>query len=312
MPGVFPGQREGPTVSVVLLRPTPSHPMASNRSVRATSSGWSGTRRSDVSLAVQLAEFDRDHRFCGRCGRLTAPSPVEHARVCTGCGATIFPRLSPAVIVLVERGDECLLARSPRFPPGVYSAIAGFIEPGETAEHAVERELAEECGDGDRSPLLGLAALAVSALADARLPATHEGGEVRIDGAEVEDAGGFAVDALPPLPPPGTIARRLIGEFADRVSAPGARRSGTSVIRSASISVSRITALSISLEVPQPRRASWCTTGRGPAHNTVQGPGQGSGRMRSPPSPGPGGRRRQARLRPGATDPDRPSRPRSG
>ena len=130
-----------------------------------------------ASRAAQLAIFDRDHRFCGRCGRPAAPSPAEHARVCTGCGATAYPRLSPAVIVLVERGDACLLARSPRFPPGVYSAIAGFVEPGETAEHAVERELAEECGvSATGLRVLGIAALAVPPLADARLHRDVRGG----------------------------------------------------------------------------------------------------------------------------------------
>ncbi len=181
-----------------------------------------------ASRAVQLAAFDRDHRYCGRCGRPAVPSPVEHARVCGVCGGTVYPRLSPAVIVLVERGDTCLLARSPRFPPGVFSLIAGFVEPGETAEHAVGRELAEECGvtatdlryagsqpwPFPHSLMLGFTA-------------TYGGGEVRVDGAEVEAAGWYAVDALPPLPPPGTIARRLIEEFAARASAREARRPGS-------------------------------------------------------------------------------------
>ena len=173
-----------------------------------------------ASRAVQLAAFDRDHRYCGRCGRPSQPSPVEHARLCEDCGATVYPRLSPAVIVLVERGDACLLARSPRFPPGVFSAIAGFVEPGETVEHAVVRELAEECGvtatdlryagsqpwPFPHSLMLGFVA-------------TYAGGDVRVDGTEVEAAGWFEADALPPLPPAGTIARRLIEEFATRVSA---------------------------------------------------------------------------------------------
>ena len=172
-----------------------------------------------ASRAVQLGGFDRDHRYCGRCGHPAAPSPVEHARTCTACGATVYPRLSPAVIVLVERGDECLLARSPRFPPGRYALIAGFVEPGETAEHAVERELAEECGvtvtniryagsqpwPFPHSLMLGFIA-------------AYAGGEVRVDGVEIEDAGWFGVEALPPLPPYGSISRRLIDEFVGRVS----------------------------------------------------------------------------------------------
>ena len=181
-----------------------------------------------ASRAVQLAAFDRDHRYCGRCGRSSVPSPVEHARLCEACAATVYPRLSPAVIVLVERGDTCLLARSPRFPPGVFSPIAGFVEPGETVEHAVVRELAEECGvtatdlryagsqpwPFPNSLMLGFTA-------------TYAGGDVRVDGTEVEAAGWFAADALPPFPPAGTIARRLVREFAERVSTRGSRRPGS-------------------------------------------------------------------------------------
>ena len=180
-----------------------------------------------AARAVQLAAFDRDHRFCGRCGGAAAPSPVEHARICAACGATAYPRLSPAVIVLVERGDECLLARSHRFPPGMYAAVAGFVEPGETAEHAVERELAEE---------VGVAVTGIRYAGSQPWPFPHSlmlgftaayaGGEVRADGAEVEDAGWFSADALPVLSAPGSIARRLIEEFRDRVSTRGARRPG--------------------------------------------------------------------------------------
>ncbi len=223
------GRSGDAAVSAVLLSPNDAAPAVLEPvglrelygMVDDTELGW-------ASRAAQLAAFDRDHRFCGRCGSITAPSPLEHARICTGCGATVYPRLSPAVIVLVERGSSCLLARSARFPPGVYSAIAGFVEPGETAEHAVERELAEECGvvatdlryagsqpwPFPHSLMLGFIA-------------TYAGGEVRADGVEVEAAGWFDAAALPPLPAPGSIARRLIEEFADRVSTRDSRRSGS-------------------------------------------------------------------------------------
>ncbi len=167
-----------------------------------------------ASRAVQLLEFDAAHRFCGRCGSRALPSPVEHARVCTGCGATVYPRLSPAVIVLVSRGDECLLARSPRFPPGMYSTIAGFVEPGETAEHAVDRELAEECGV--RVQGLRYAGSQPWPFPHSLMLGFHgedAGGELRVDGVEVEAAGWFHRDRLPTLPSPGSIARRLIEEF---------------------------------------------------------------------------------------------------
>ena len=167
-----------------------------------------------ASRAVQLAGFDTAHRFCGRCGCRTVPSQAEHARVCTGCGATVYPRLSPAVIVLVRRGDECLLARSPRFPPGMYSAIAGFVEPGETLEHAVQRELTEECGVRVKN---------LTYVGSQPWPFPHSlmlgfigedaGGELRVDGVEVVSAGWFHRDRLPVLPSPGSIARWLIDSF---------------------------------------------------------------------------------------------------
>ncbi|MEN6516935.1 MAG: NAD(+) diphosphatase [Methanospirillum sp.] len=216
-------------VSAVLLGPGDMPPGALEPVGLRDLSGMVGDEELGwASRAAQLASFDLDHRFCGRCGRPAAPSPVEHARICTGCGATVYPRLSPAVIVLVERGTSCLLARSPRFPSGVYSAIAGFVEPGETAEHAAERELAEECGVAatdlryagsqpwpfPHSLMLGFSA-------------TYAGGEVRADGIEVEDAGWFEADALPTLPAAGSIARRLIEEFAVRVSTRDSLRSGS-------------------------------------------------------------------------------------
>lgn len=167
-----------------------------------------------ASRAVQLAGFDATHRYCGRCGCRTTRSPREHARICSGCGETVYPRLSPAVIVLVTRGEECLLARSPRFPPGMYSAVAGFVEPGETLEHAVQRELAEECGVRVKN---------LEYAGSQPWPFPHSlmlgfygedaGGELRVDGVEVETAGWFHRDHLPVLPSPGSIAGWLITGF---------------------------------------------------------------------------------------------------
>jgi len=97
--------------------------------------------------AVQIVEWDRNHRFCGRCGTPTAAQSSERSRTCPSCGLQHFPRLSPAVITLVEDDEgRALLARSPHFAPGVYSTIAGFVEPGESLEEAVAREVREEVG----------------------------------------------------------------------------------------------------------------------------------------------------------------------
>src|SRR5208282_5829751 len=96
--------------------------------------------------AMHLVEWDRTSRFCGRCGARTEPRREERAKECVGCGALIFPRISPAVIVLIERGDQVLLAKAARFPEAIYSVLAGFVEPGESLEETVSREIEEETG----------------------------------------------------------------------------------------------------------------------------------------------------------------------
>ncbi len=99
-----------------------------------------------AALARALLHWHATHRHCGRCGRPTQVGEGGHVRRCPGCGLEIHPRTDPAVIVLVHRGDRCLLARSPRFPPDMYSTLAGFVEPGESPEAAVVREVWEEVG----------------------------------------------------------------------------------------------------------------------------------------------------------------------
>jgi NAD+ diphosphatase len=167
--------------------------------------------------AVQIVDWDRNHRFCGRCGAGTEPKAGEWARVCSRCGLQHFPRLSPAVIVRVERGDEILLARSPHFPPGVYSTIAGFVEPGESLEQTVVREVEEEVGIRvtnvryfGSQPWPFPNSLMIGFVAD------YESGEIRPEPGEIEDAGWFTVETLPKVPPKLSIARALIDEFLDK------------------------------------------------------------------------------------------------
>ena len=128
--------------------------------------------------AKQIVDWDRNHQFCGRCGSPTATHERDRSRVCPGCGLESFPRLAPAIIVLIARGEELLLGRSPHFPAGVYSILAGFVEPGETLEEAVEREIAEEVGtSGQERPLRRQPALALSPFADAWLSSGIRGAE---------------------------------------------------------------------------------------------------------------------------------------
>ena len=170
-----------------------------------------------AAFAVRIVDFNRTTRFCGQCGAPTRQSGIERAKCCDACGLITYPRTSPAIIVLIRNGDKVLLARSPRFPPGLYSIIAGFVEAGETLEETVVREIREEVSIEVRD---------VAYVASQPWPFPHSlmlgfhgedaGGEVRVDGVEVEAAGWFHRDRLPALPSPGSIARRLIEEFAAR------------------------------------------------------------------------------------------------
>jgi NAD+ diphosphatase len=99
-----------------------------------------------AARAIQIVDWDRTHQFCGRCGVPMELQKAERAKKCPKCGLLHFPRLAPAIIVLVERGDRLLMARSRHFASGMYSVLAGFVEPGESLEEAVEREVKEEVG----------------------------------------------------------------------------------------------------------------------------------------------------------------------
>lgn len=171
--------------------------------------------------AAQIVEWDRSHQFCGRRGSPTEYAPGERAKRCPRCGLLSFPRLSPAIIVLVERGEEVLLAHGAGFAEGVYSTLAGFVEPGESLEEAVQREIREEVG---------------IALSDIRyfgsqpwpfphslmigFTAKHAGGEIQIDGREIVDAQWFSVADLPKLPQKISIARRLVDSYVAKFGPP--------------------------------------------------------------------------------------------
>jgi len=150
-----------------------------------------------AARALEICEWDHAHRFCGSCGSPTALKPGERALECTACGRLSYPRISPAVIVAVIRDSRILLARAPRFPPRMFSVLAGFVEPGETLEECVAREVHEEM---------------------VAFTAEHASGEIVVDPSEIVEADWFAADALPFLPDPITVARKLINWF---VAGPG-------------------------------------------------------------------------------------------
>ena len=177
-----------------------------------------------VARAVQIVDWDRTHQFCGRCGVPLKPRETERAKECPKCGLLHFPRLAPAVIVLVERGDQLLMARSRHFAPGVYSVLAGFVEPGETLEEAVEREVFEEVGIRIKDVrYFGSQPWPFPHSLMIGFTAQYAGGEIRINDGELEDAGWFTVDRLPGQPGKISIARKLIEWFVAKQGRPPLR-----------------------------------------------------------------------------------------
>jgi NAD+ diphosphatase len=171
-----------------------------------------------AARAFQIADWDRTHRFCGRCGTLTVESAGERAKKCPACGLTAYPRVAPAMMALVTRGREVLLARAHRFPPAMFSALAGFVEPGETIEDCVRREVREEVGvDVGRIEYFASQSWAFPHSLMIAFTAEYTGGELRADDIEIAEARWFDVDAMPSLPPSLSIARRLIEATAERL-----------------------------------------------------------------------------------------------
>ena len=182
---------------------------------------WSPERLEALIRARQLAAWLAQHRFCGVCGQATEIHPTEPAYECPACGHKVYPRISPVCMGLVLKGNQLLLARSPRFAPGVYSALAGFVEAGESAEAALRREVFEESGVriknirwfGSQSwPYPH--ALMLGFLAD------YASGELVAQESEIEDLGWFDFDKLPALPHPASLAYRMIEHVRKRKANP--------------------------------------------------------------------------------------------
>jgi len=161
--------------------------------------------------AVQIVDWDRTHLYCGRCGTPTIVKAGERARQCPKCGQVHYPRIAPAVMALVRNGKQLLLARSPHFPPGMHSALAGFVEAGESLEQCLVREVREEVGVEvanlryfSSQPWPFPHSLMIAFNCD------YAGGEITPEPSEIEAADWFDLDGLPVLPNKISIARRLI------------------------------------------------------------------------------------------------------
>lgn len=167
-----------------------------------------------VARGVHLAHWDRTHRYCGSCGTETVRTVGEYARSCPSCGAVVYPRISPAIIVAVVRDGRLLLAHNARRGQGFYSVIAGFVDPGETLEECVAREVREETGIEvqdiryvSSQPWPFPDSLMIAYVCD------YRAGEIQVDGVEIDHAYWCAPDELPDVPPPPSVARTLIDWF---------------------------------------------------------------------------------------------------
>lgn len=161
--------------------------------------------------AALVLDWDKHHRFCGACGTPTERHAADRARVCPACGLSAYPRLSPAMMALVWRPGELLLARSPQYPKGMYSALAGFVEAGESLEDTVLREVAEEVGLKVRDlRYFGSQSWPFPNSLMVAYTARYAGGDIVPEAGEIEDARWFPLDALPAIPPRFSISGHLI------------------------------------------------------------------------------------------------------
>ena len=170
--------------------------------------------------AQQIIDWHNEHRFCGRCGSAMGDHPRDRAKQCPDCGLISYPKLAPSIIVLVTRGREMLLARNANWPQNMFSTLAGFVEPGESIEQTLHREVLEEvglkvknlkyCGSQSwpfpNSLMLGFRA-------------EYEAGEIVCQDEEIAEARWFDVDDLPNAPPKTAISRWLIDDFIEQVRA---------------------------------------------------------------------------------------------
>ena len=168
--------------------------------------------------AWQILEWERNFQYCSRCGTAMEPRADERSRTCPRCKFTSYPPVSPAIMILITKGKQLLLARKAAFPAGRYSALAGFVEPGEMLEDTVVRETREEVGvEVKNIRYFGSQPWPFPHSLMIAFTAEYAGGELRPDGVEIEECAWFDADKLPKIPPPISISRRLIDTVAGKL-----------------------------------------------------------------------------------------------
>lgn len=199
-------------------QPLPGYRYVSLRSLFGV---WADEMMAVASRASQIAEWGRSHRYCGACGIPTVLTEGERCMRCPECGLSCYPRVSPSMMVLVKKGDAILLARNGAWPPNRFSALSGFVEPGETVEEAVHREVEEEVGlRVHRLSYFGSQSWPFPHSLMIAFTAEYLSGDIKVDGIEIAEAAWFGPgDALPDYPTRISISSTLI-----QAHLPGGRK----------------------------------------------------------------------------------------
>jgi NAD+ diphosphatase len=161
--------------------------------------------------AIQIVAWDKTHQFCGQCGDATHKLPNEFGKACSKCGLINYPRISPAIIVAVTKGDKILLAKNAKATFNRYSVLAGFVEPGETLEQCVAREVMEEVSIKVKNiKYFGSQPWPFPNSLMIGFTAEYDSGEINVDKNEIAEASWFGVNNMPEIPGSVSIARKLI------------------------------------------------------------------------------------------------------
>lgn len=182
-----------------------------------------GTLQDDIFIlagkALQIVTWDKTHQYCGSCGTHTETIQSEKAKRCPKCGLINYPRISPAVITAIIKDNKILLAHNSGFKGDMYSVIAGFLEPGETLEECVQREVMEEVGIAIKNiryfgsqPWPFPNSMMIGYIAE------YDSGEILVDGVEITKAAWFDAHNFPELPSKMSIARKLIDWYIENYS----------------------------------------------------------------------------------------------
>lgn len=190
--------------------------MLNDKELRAMLASLSEKEYRTIAAERMKSHHEATNRFCGKCGAAMHhhADPLENAYVCDKCRYLAYPKICPAIIVLVTKGDKILLQRNSHYGLKNWTLVAGFVDPGENFEDAVKREVQEEASIKVKNiRYFGSQSWPFPSTIMVGFTAEYESGELKPDGEEVTESGWFSKEAFPEIPLPGSIARALIDDF---------------------------------------------------------------------------------------------------